>query len=176
MGHIHATKNDYDLCVEVFIVYQNTVLLRKHDKFHEWMSIGGHFEPTDHTPETAAHREVKEEVGLKIKIHETTPNRWQGTSPNDGRGAKVPHDLFIHYVPGTESHTHITLVYFATTDNPTVVPEKPTDEWKWCTREDILANNPEVADDVRHSALRALDLLGTKTTTTESATHERVGC
>ncbi len=62
MPHIHEK---IDFTVEVFIVYDNKVLLRKHDKYKKWLSIGGHIE-LDEDPNQAAIREVKEEVGLDI--------------------------------------------------------------------------------------------------------------
>ncbi len=63
MPHIHEK---IDFCVEVFIVHKNKVLLRVHDKFKFWLSIGGHIE-LDEDPIEAAYREVKEEVGFTLK-------------------------------------------------------------------------------------------------------------
>lgn len=64
MPHIHEK---IDFTVEVFIVYQNKVLLRMHDKYKKWMSVGGHIELHE-DPVEAAHREVREEVGLEIEL------------------------------------------------------------------------------------------------------------
>ena len=64
MPHIHEK---IDFTVEVFIVHKDRVLLRMHDKFKKWMSVGGHIE-LDEDPEEAARREVKEEVGLEIEL------------------------------------------------------------------------------------------------------------
>ena len=64
MPHIHK-KMDYT--VEVFIVYKNKVLLRMHDKFNTWLSVGGHIELNEYPIEIAI-REVKEEVGLEVEI------------------------------------------------------------------------------------------------------------
>ncbi|MFK5282779.1 NUDIX domain-containing protein, partial [Lacticaseibacillus paracasei] len=63
MAHIHEK---IDFTVEVFIVHKDKVLLRMHDKFKFWLSIGGHIE-LDEDPIQAAYREVKEEVGLDVK-------------------------------------------------------------------------------------------------------------
>ena len=60
--HIHEKV---DLTAEVFVVYRDKVLLRMHDKYHFWMSVGGHIE-IDEDPNQAAVREVKEEVGLDV--------------------------------------------------------------------------------------------------------------
>jgi len=67
-----------DFTVEVFVVNNRRVLLRKHDKYKEWLSIGGHIEP-DENPNQAAVREVKEEGGLDIDLyssrHYSTPDK-----------------------------------------------------------------------------------------------------
>ncbi len=64
MPHIHDT---IDFTVEAFVVHNDKVLLRKHDKYKIWLSVGGHIE-LDEDPNQAAFREVKEEVGLDIEL------------------------------------------------------------------------------------------------------------
>ena len=54
MPHIH---DNIDFTAEVFVVYKGRVLLRKHDKYKMWLSVGGHIEP-DEDPNQAAVREV----------------------------------------------------------------------------------------------------------------------
>src|SRR5262249_52059212 len=68
MAHIHEK---IDFTSEVFIVHDNKVLLRFHDKYDIWLSVGGHIEQ-DEDPNEAAVREVKEEVGLDIEL-------WDGS-------------------------------------------------------------------------------------------------
>ena len=58
MAHIHEK---IDFTVEVFVVYQDKVLLRKHDKYGMWLSVGGHIE-LDEDPNETALREVKEVI------------------------------------------------------------------------------------------------------------------
>ena len=70
MPHIHEKV---DFTVEVFIVHNGKVLLRKHDKYKIWLSVGGHIE-LDEDPNQAAIREVKEEVGLDVKLFGTAPS------------------------------------------------------------------------------------------------------
>lgn len=41
MPHIHEK---IDFTAEVFVVYKNKVLLRLHDKYKIWLSVGGHIE------------------------------------------------------------------------------------------------------------------------------------
>src|SRR3989338_3530526 len=64
MPHIH---DNIDFTVEVFVVKDGKVLLRKHDKYNKWLSIGGHVELNEDTDEAVV-REVKEEVGLNINL------------------------------------------------------------------------------------------------------------
>ena len=87
MSHIHD-KIDYT--VEVFIIYKNKVLLRKHDKYGIWLSVGGHIE-LDEDPNQGALREVREEVGLDV----TLDNSLLPSTPPDSRNRDLipPHYL-----------------------------------------------------------------------------------
>lgn len=132
MPHINE-KIDYT--VEVFIVYKNKVLLRMHDKHHIWLSVGGHIE-LDEDPVTAAIREVKEEVGLNIKLVESTK------IPKDinYKGLIAPKFLGIHKV--NDTHNHIVFVYFATSETDEIndsVNEHEKSITKWCTEKEVKA-------------------------------------
>jgi len=41
MAHIHEK---IDFTASVFVVHKNKVLLRMHDKYKMWLSVGGHIE------------------------------------------------------------------------------------------------------------------------------------
>lgn len=56
-----------DNTVEVLIFYEDKVLLRFHDKYEIWLSVGGHIE-VDEDINQAALREVLEEVGLEVEL------------------------------------------------------------------------------------------------------------
>ncbi len=129
MAHIHETM---DFTAEVFIVYKNTVLLRMHDKYKFWCSVGGHIEVGE-DPNEAALREVKEEVGLDVVLWDA-PQRFT-TIENSFRNLVPPVGLNRHQAG--ERHEHVTFVYFATSKTDAVRPEHPDDEWKWATREDL---------------------------------------
>ena len=58
MAHVHEK---IDFTVDTFIVFNNKVLLRHHDKYDMWLPVGGHIELGE-DPNEAAVREVKEEV------------------------------------------------------------------------------------------------------------------
>src|ERR1700689_3987133 len=108
MPHIHEKV---DFTVEVFIVYKDKVLLRKHDKYKIWLSVGGHIE-LDEDPNQAAYREVEEEVGLQIEL-------WDPRSVDDSdeyfKEIIPPTILGLHgsIHPTNHDHKHITMVYFA---------------------------------------------------------------
>jgi 8-oxo-dGTP pyrophosphatase MutT (NUDIX family) len=129
MPHIHEK---IDFVVEVFVVYKDKVLLRLHDKYKIWLSVGGHIE-LDEDPNQAALREVKEEVGLDVKLydenllfkHETPDNKQLIPPIALGR-----HDISI-------SHEHIVHVYFAISQTDVVIPEKIDDTWKWLTKAEL---------------------------------------
>lgn len=154
MPHINEK---IDFTVEVFLVYQDTVLLRKHDKYNIWLSIGGHVE-LDEDPNQAAIREVKEEVGLDIvlesslKPFEMQTQKYQELIP--------PYFMNRHRL--SETHEHVEMVYFAKapTDQITeTVEREKSSAIKWFTKSEIEANT-EINEAIKHYALKALAVLG----------------
>lgn len=149
MGHIHE---QIDFTAEVFIVYQDKLLLRWHEKFNIWLSVGGHIE-LDENPNQAAIREVKEEVGLDVTL-------WEGNK----RFTSVEHTytdiippvaLAVHEV--NDVHKHVVLVYFGSVASDAVIPEKPDDKWRWVTRSELA--EMDLRPNVRYYAEAALDEL-----------------
>ena len=147
MPHIHEKV---DFTVEVFIVHNNKVLLRMHDKHKIWLSVGGHIE-LDEDPIQAALREVKEEVGLDINISESLK------IPGDENytGLINPKFLGMHNV--NENHKHIVFVYFATTDTDKIadsISEHERSETCWCNKEEI--EKMDLRPNIKFYALEAL--------------------
>ena len=159
MSHIHE-KLDY--VADVFVVHQDKVLLRMHDKYNMWLGVGGHIE-IDENPDTAAVREVKEEVGLDVTI---VPIPWQiGNNIESGCGEKEiipPRYMNRHSVSGT--HDHISLTYFALSDTDQVVPggHDRSDTWKWFSRHDLNDSQYDLPPKIRFYATRALEALAKK--------------
>ena len=156
MAHIH---DKIDFCAEVFIVHDGKLLLRKHDKYGYWLSIGGHIE-LDEDPAEAAIREVKEEVGLDVKLWDMR-NR---PSVDDGSYREIipPVSIGRHPAkhPTRTDHEHVAFVYFATTENPSVSVQHDgdrSDEWKWVTKEEL--ETLELPENVRAYGRLALDTL-----------------
>ena len=152
MPHIHEK---IDFTVEVFIVYQNKVLLRKHDKYNIWLSVGGHINLNE-DPIQAAIREVKEEVGLDIKLADDLLAFKKQTDTY--RELIPPKFLNRHRI--NDSHEHVTLIYFATSSTDKVnipEPEKSHSvEWKWFTKEELDKNTCGIHDDIIFYANRTL--------------------
>ncbi len=148
MPHIHEK---IDFVVETFVVHKGKVLLRKHDKYNIWLSVGGHIE-LDEDPVQAAYREVKEEVGLEVEIVAPTG----GYSPNtekDYMELQLPATISRHRINPT--HEHVCFVYFASSKTNEVIPEKETDQWKWCTLKEIETLSP-MNENTRFYAKKAL--------------------
>lgn len=148
MPHIHEK---IDFVVETFVVHKGKVLLRKHDKYNIWLSVGGHIE-LDEDPIQAAIREVKEEVGLDIQIV-TKTGGYIPQPTEDYKEIQLPVSISRHRINPT--HEHVCLVYFATSETDKVIPEKETDEWKWCTLEEIDKISP-INDNTKFYAKKAL--------------------
>jgi 8-oxo-dGTP pyrophosphatase MutT (NUDIX family) len=148
MPHIHEK---IDLTVEVFVVNKRRVLLRKHDKYKLWLSIGGHVE-LDEDPTEAAVREVKEEVGLDIELND----HLQDYKEHTDRYAELIPPRFLNRHRINDSHEHVCMVYFARSDSDSIInqEEELSDEVRWFTFEDL--ENPEITESVRFYAKCAL--------------------
>lgn len=153
MAHIHEK---IDFTVDVFIVHDNRVLLRKHDKYHIWIGVGGHIE-LDEDPIQAAIREVKEEVGLEITLHSAKPPR---VYDEKFRELIVPEFLNRHRI--SQAHEHISFVYIATAITTTITPAEGEDaECKWFSAKELDDLQYQISDNVKTYARHALLVLGT---------------
>lgn len=148
MPHIH---DKIDFTVEVFIVYKDKVLLRKHDKYKKWLGVGGHIELNE-DPEQAAIREVKEEVGLDIQLNSTLKPEY-----NSGTGDLIPpYYLNRHKINNT--HEHIALMYFAKSHTDKIKQGKieKSEECRWFTKKEI-EKNKEIEPSIKFYALKSLE-------------------
>lgn len=103
MPHIHDL---IDFVVNIFIVYNNKVLLIYHKQLDKWLPIGGHIELNEDSEE-ALFREVREECGLEIEVLSKKPTiKSEGT-----KFLYTPSFLDIHKI--SETHRHTGLTYFA---------------------------------------------------------------
>lgn len=152
MAHLHEK---IDFTVSVFVVYQDTVLIRMHEKFGIWLGVGGHIE-LDEDPNQAAVREVKEEVGLDIELI-GNPKPLEG---EDGGYRELIPPKYLNRHNISVTHEHVDFIYYALSDSNAVVPENATDEWKWFTREMLEKNEEGLKSNVLFYAQDALRELG----------------
>jgi 8-oxo-dGTP pyrophosphatase MutT (NUDIX family) len=130
MSHIHEK---IDFTVEVFVVYEKKVLLRKHDKYGIWLSVGGHIDLGE-DPNEAAVREVKEEVGLDIELYDT---RAFGRGGGDKNFQELIAPISLNRHTISDTHEHVSSIYFAKSLTDNVIPEKESDQWRWCAFDEI---------------------------------------
>lgn len=153
MPHIH---DKIDFTVEVFVVYNNKVLLRKHDKYRIWLSVGGHIE-LDEDSNQAALREVEEEVGLEVQLYQDDS---YSLTKRDGYKELIP-PQFMNRHRINESHEHVTLVYFAraNTDKLILSESEKSDGCRWFTREELDDPRYKLKEDIKMYAQNALEKL-----------------
>ena len=156
MPHIHE-KIDY--AGDVLIVNGDAVLLRMHDKYDMWLPPGGHVELDEDFVE-AAIREAKEETGLDVQLY----GAGTGLVPpaSEERELLIPQFINRHRV--SETHEHISMVYFGTSTTRDVNPAEgeKRDGFKWFTKEELTDTAHGVSKRVQKYALAALGALGTK--------------
>ncbi len=153
MPHINEK---IDFTAEVFIVYNNKVLLRKHDKYEIWLSVGGHVE-LDDDPNQAAVREVSEEVGLDVELYHS---KDYSLEEEDGYRELIP-PVFMNRHRINETHEHVTFVYFAkaNTDKLVLSETEKSDGCKWFTSEELDEEEYGVKDHIKMYAKSALETL-----------------
>lgn len=150
MPHINE---EIDFTVEVFVVYNNRVLLRKHDKYGIWLSVGGHVE-LDEDPNQAAIREVKEEVGLDVQLYHD--NSYELENKEDYKELIPPKFMNIHKI--NDVHKHITLTYFAKseTENLILSESEKSEGCKWFDLEELNNKEYGIKNHVKMYAVTAL--------------------
>ncbi len=158
MPHIHEK---IDFTVEVFIVHKNKVLLRRHEKYDIWLSVGGHIE-LDEDPVQAAIREVKEEVGLDVKIIGGQKGEGDGSEKNRGYKDLIP-PKYLGRHPASNTHEHIAFVYFGISNTDKMldpIDETEEAETRWVSKEEL--ENMELVPNIKFYATEALKELGIK--------------
>lgn len=153
MPHIH---DKIDFTVEVFIVFNNNVLLRKHDKYKIWLSVGGHIELNE-DPNQAALREVKEEVGLDVNLW----NKRQLPSTQESNYTELIPPIFLNRHRINENHEHITLTYFAISNSDKILEsqEEKSNECRWFTSSELDDPNFGIKEHIKFYAKKALEEL-----------------
>jgi len=152
MPHIH---DKIDFCSEVFIVFKNTVLLRKHDKLKIWLSVGGHIELNE-DPNEAAIREVTEEVGLEISLFNEDKDK-----PDFSKNKVLISPQYLDRHSISDQHEHIAFIYFAKSDTNKLKlsDTEVAEDCRWFTKDELLDNKEGISENVKFYALKALSKL-----------------
>lgn len=146
----HINKR-IDFTVEVFLIYKDKVLIRKHDKYNIKTGVGGHIEP-DEDPIQAAVREVKEETGLDVEIDDSLQISFE-------KGDMAP-PFGINRHRINSQHEHIGLFYCGKVTSTKVIQNNEiSDDIKWLTKKDILESD-DIEKNVKTYALKALEMIG----------------
>ncbi|MFH0961468.1 MAG: NUDIX domain-containing protein [archaeon] len=106
MSHVNE-KIDYT--VEVFVVRDKKVLLRLHDKYKIWLSVGGHVKQGEEDFNEAARREVQEETGLEVEL--AKPDGF--TEFSSERFSELVPPVFLNRHRINEKHEHVAMTFFA---------------------------------------------------------------
>lgn len=138
------------------IVYRGRALLHRHKKLNMWLPVGGHID-CDELPHEAALREVKEETGLTVTLHNPDPSVDFG---DVCQLIRPMHILLENVFEHTDRyHQHIDLIYYATSDTDDIKPnDGETDTMKWFTAEEIMSFDAAPRG-VKMLALEAIDVL-----------------
>lgn len=156
----HFNDPGTDLTVDVFVVHEDRVLLRVHDKLGVWLTPGGHIERNE-SPNEAALREVWEEVGLRVQL--VPPPGFvplAGEATGDGRDLIPPRYLNEHTISRT--HRHVTLIFFARPIPGSAIEvearleDDRSESWHWWSADELQAADCPVPSVVRAHALAAL--------------------
>lgn len=155
MPHTH---DHLCLTVEMFIVHRGRVLLRLHDKYGLWLSVGGHIEPGE-DPTEAALREVREEVGLEVVLRDSHDASFP---PEDGFRLLVA-PTYVHRNNVSVGHEHVTFVYFASCTTDVIRPgngDDRSEQWHWFTPKELEDPRYSLRPNVIFYAREALAQIG----------------
>ena len=155
MSHINKL---IDYTVETFVVFENKVLLRFHDKYNIWLSVGGYIELNEN-PNEAAVREVKEEVGLEIVLSDKLRPVFE--CEDNYKELIPPYFLNMHKI--SDTHSHVSMTFFARSNTNDIIESKTEKSkgWKWMTKQDI-EEAKDILPSIKYYALKALEELSTQ--------------
>ncbi|WDE96996.1 NUDIX domain-containing protein [Lentisphaera profundi] len=142
----------YRYTCAVFILKQDKVLLIKHKKLQRWLPPGGCIESHE-TPDQAAIREVKEEVGIDIEL--------LGDKLNEHPSINIIHPP-IHIQVENNPHglNNIDFIYYAKIINEDSLLKlnlTEADEYSWF--DTVLLDQHVPEEELRINAFKALNYL-----------------
>lgn len=139
-----------DLVVAGYIIHKNKLLLIQHKKLDLWLPVGSHIEK-DETPDDALLREIKEEIGIDVKILNYLKFPIQG---NTKRNLANPFHVDVHSV---KDHDHCCFYYICKAINPERLKiNSELKGYKWFSKEGL--NKECIPLDVRNQCLKVFEL------------------
>ncbi len=140
-----------DLTVGGYVIHDEKILLIHHKKLDLWLPVGGHIDENE-TPDEALLREIREEVGLEVKILNQTDIPFEG---NMKKHLAIPFYANVHSVG---DHDHCCLFYVCKPLNPEnlQIDFNELKNYRWFSKEEL--NEDCVPIDVRNISLKAFEL------------------
>lgn len=142
---------EVDYTASVFLIKNKEILFMNHEKLGKWIQPGGHIEGEE-TPDQAAKRETLEETGFRIEFID-------GEQPQDfseEEDLPVPFHVNIHKI--REGHLHCDFMYLASVSGETDATHSHEHSGlKWFTKNELENEELRMPDNVRRTALKALD-------------------
>jgi ADP-ribose pyrophosphatase YjhB (NUDIX family) len=136
-----------DFTATTFVVHEDRTLLLHHRKLGMWLPPGGHIDLHE-LPNQAALREVREESGLEVELH----NQGQVI----GHVLMLPQPYCILLEDISPGHQHIDLIYFARVSGGNLAhAEREARAARWYSWEEL--GEPEIAEDIRELGRRAIE-------------------
>jgi len=150
-----------DLVIGAYVMHENKVLLIHHKKLDKWLPPGGHIEENE-TPDEAVKRELREELGLEVKILNMSDIPAEG---NVVEQLAIPFYVNVHNVG---DHNHCCFFYLCVPENPEKMSVNKSElkDFAWFSPEEL--KQEKVPVDVRNESIKAFELfkslkLGKKT-------------
>ncbi len=144
-------KADRDFVAGAFVIKDDRILFLKHEKYGVWLQPGGHVEDRE-TPDEAAIRETKEEVGLEVEIIEDF--RPETLFDNDSEYLPQPLNINLHKIE--EDHWHLDFQYLVKPVNKLSEKEYSDNDIKWFSKEQLEHEDIKIPENARQTALNAL--------------------
>lgn len=143
-------ESERDFTASAFIVNQDSkVLLMKHSKLGKWIQPGGHIEEGE-TPDEAAKRETREEVGLKIEFVEKAD-----IEAEESENLPKPFNTNLHNI--SERHMHCDFGFLAEpAEEVEATHDHEHDGQKWFTKQE-LNEIEDIPENVRNLAVLAIE-------------------
>lgn len=141
---------DRDFVAGAFVIRDEKVLMLNHRKYDIWLQPGGHVEESE-TPDEAAVRETLEETGLNVEVV-GEEREYDGFDAVD---LPQPFNINLHQIE--DGHWHLDYQYIVKVVGETEDYEYDDEDMKWLSREEIKSGEYEMPENVKRSALKAID-------------------